>query len=409
MDSKELTIFRKIAYAVVLLVASLPLVCAYVMEGGDVLIWLSRIEEIKNGFQSGTVVFYPSAEQATMFANRTSALDTNLWLMFPALLRVSGLDISTVYRIYILLLNALAVFSAWKMFGVLFESKRNVFVGVLLYMTCPYRVYICYDKADFGLIAAWAVLPLLLWGLLVIAQGTAKWQHYSISALAFAGIGYADSNIFVLMLGVALLMLLYYRKWKMCIPMICGGIIYLPGAIYLVRYLLKGGMEVWNLPLQSIAGNGYRFGQFFMSWKYLDNFPGLGLGLLGSLFVLGWLAFAEGNLKIMKKYGVFVIIAAIFWIMSTPIFVWDMAQRVCAPLQRWIALMETPGICFGFVSMAASVLGACGMEAATKQKALFVRVGVPVIVILAALGNCIYLCNMLTYNRMPMFLTDSLF
>lgn len=407
MESKELSLYRKLVYILVILVASLPLVCSYVMEGGDVLLWLNRIEEVKSGIASGKVIFYPTAELISLHANKTSAFDTNLWLVIPALFRLLGLSITNSYRLYMLLLNVLAVFAAMKMFEALFDSKWSVLCGVVLYVTCPYRVYLCYDKADLGMVAAWSLVPLFVWGMIKLAKGEAKWWYMELTALVFAGIGYADGNIFLFTFVMFVIMLVFYRKWKICIPVVAGSILFLPGAIKLLQYLLNGGYETLGLPLQSIAGNGYSVGQMLASWTYLGGHPGLGLGLLGALFVLGWLAFTEGNLRVFKQYGMFVVVAAVFAVLSTPLFVWDLAQRVGAPLQRWVALVETPGICFGFVCLAVSVPATYGMVVSSEQKNIFVRVAVPLLVILASLANCIYLCNMLTYNRMPMFLTDS--
>lgn len=408
MESKEINLFRRIMYIIVLLVASLPLVCTYVMEGGDVLLWLARAEEVKGGLQSGRIIFYPTAETVMTYTNKASALDTNLWLMIPAVFRLLGLNITNSYRLYLLLLNVLAVFSAKKMFEALFASKWSVFCGVLLYMTCPYRVYLCYDKADLGMVAAWSVVPLFVWAVIKIAKKEAEWWCTELAALFLALVGYADNNMFLFTLVMFVILFLFYRKWKMWIPVIVGSILYLPGAINLFRYLLNGGKEAWELPLQSIAGNGYSVGQMLSSWTYLGDHPGLGLGLLGALLVLGWLAFSEGDLRVFKQYGMFATVAVAFAVLSMPLFVWDVAQRVGAPLQRWIALMETPGICFGFVCLAVSVLATYGMVVVSAQKKLFVRIAIPLLVILASLANCIYLCNMLTYNRMPMFLTDGL-
>lgn len=408
MESKNMTTVRKIMYVVMFVVASLPIACGYVMSGGDVLLWLARIEEVKNGLLAGSVVLFPTAEVTVAYDGGAAALHSNLWLFIPAVIRILGGSITTAYRLYMLLLSLLAVISAKKFFELLFENENIAFMGAILYITCPYRIYVCYDKADLGMAAAWSLIPLFLWGIFKICHEKIQWKNMIVTAVAFAAIGYASSVLFIITTGLALLLVVYKRKISIILPMFLGGILYLPGFIYLVRYLIGGGMSIWNIPVGSISANGYQWGYFLTTWVYPGDCPGLGLGLIGALSVLAWLWIVEGNIKVTKKYGFFVLIFFLFAFMSMLIFPWDIVQRVGAPLLRMISLMETPGICFGFVSISACVLGAYGVECVSKQEKLFVRVGIPLMILLASIGIAVYMCNTLTYLRVPMFLIDSL-
>lgn len=399
---------RKILYVIIFVVASLPIACAYVMNGGEILLWLARIEEVKAGLQSGDINLFVSAELTATYGGQAYALNSNLWFILPALMRLIGISITSTYRIYMLLLNLITLFSTKYFFETLFEDKNTAVVGILLYMTCPYQIFISYDKGNLGLICAWMLLPLFWGGLLRVVRSEKSWVNYIITAIAFAGIGYADVRILMIVVGTSALAIIWYHKWQMFLPVLGGGILFGPGLIYCVRYLLRGGMEVWNIPLYKIGSKGYQIAQLFTSWTYRENYPGLGLGLFLALAVLIWLSFTEGNLKVMKKYGLWVIIAIVLGFMTTVYFPWDVLQRVCMPLQRLIGILEAPGICFGLVCLACSVLGAYGVEALKKQQNIFVRVGFPIIIIIASIGVSIYLCNTLTYTRMPMYLQDIL-
>lgn len=391
-------------YFIIFAVASLPLSCGYVMEGGDIQIWIARIEELVEHLQSGQLLLFPSAEMTLEQGGQFSALNSNVWLLFPALVRLMGGSVTLAYRLYLLLLNAIALFAAKKMFEEMFENKAAVWVGVLLYMTCPYRIYMCYDKANLGMMAAWSVIPLVIWGLFRFVHSKANWKSILITAAAFAAVGYADGMLLFILAGIMVFGAILYKKITVLVPLLCGGIMFLPGAIYWLRYLLKGGMEVWQLPLGSIASEGYAAGQIFSSWVYAADRPGLGLGLLIGLFLLLWLGFVETDLQIRKKYGFFAVIMCLMTFMSMSCFPWDILQRVGTPFLRLISLMETPGVCFGFASLAASVLSAYGVEGVAKQQKLFVKIGLPLVIAFAALGVCVYLCNTLTYYRTPMFL-----
>ncbi len=408
MEGKSIIFIRKILYVIIFVVASLPIACAYVMNGGEILLWLARIEELKAGLQSGDINLFVSAELTAAYGGQAYALNSNLWFVLPALMRLVGISITSTYRIFMLLLNLITLFSAKYFFETLFEDKNTAAVGILLYMTCPYQIYISYDKGNLGLFCAWMLLPLFFGGIFRIIQSKTKWVNYMLTAIAFAGIGYADVRILTLVIGISVLVILWYRRWKLILPVAAGGILFAPGAIYCARYFLKGGMEIWNIPLYKIGSRGYQIAQLFTSWTYRENYPGLGLGLLLALAVLIWLSFTEGNLNVKKKYGLWVIIAIVLGFMTTVRFPWDVLQRVCTPLLRLIGIFETPGICFGLVSLACSVLGAYGVEGLKKQQNIFVRVGFPFIIIIASIGVSIYLCNTLTYTRMPMYLQDVL-
>lgn len=408
MESKNMTTVRKIMYVVMFVVASLPIACGYVMSGGDVLLWLARIEEVKNGLLAGSVVLFPTSEVTVAYEGGAAALHSNLWLFIPAVIRILGGSITTAYRLYMFLLSLLAVISAKKFFELLFENENIAFMGALLYITCPYRIYICYDKADLGMAAAWSLIPLFLWGILKICHDKLMLKSVIVAAATFAAIGYASGILFIITAGFALLLVVYKRKISIILPMFLGGILYLPGFIYLTRYIIGGGMSIWNIPVGSISANGYRLGYFFTSWVYRGDCPGLGLGLIGALSVLVWLWIVEGNIKVTKKYGFFVLTFFLFAWMSMLLFPWDIVQRVGASMLRLISLMETPGICFGFVSISACVLGAYGVECVSKKEKIFVRVGIPLMILLASIGIAVYMCNALTYVREPMFLIESL-
>lgn len=402
----------KIIYIIIFLLSSLPLSCAYVMEGGDILIWLGRIEEVKENLSKGSFLMFPSAELTVARNGQISALYSNVWLLIPAMIRMAGGSITLAYRLYMLLLQALALFAAKKMFENLFSDENTVLMGVLLYMMSPYRLYVCYDKASLGMAAAWALIPLAVWGIADAVRLKAGWKgfikHTAVTGLTLAAIGYADGMLLLFTLGVGVLGILWYRRPAGLAALAAGGILYIPGMIYFARYILKGGMEVWGLPLGSIASRGYSVGQFFSSWTYRENSPGLGLGLMIALIVLFWLAFTEGSLEIVKKYGYFVILLCVLGFMSMSSFPWDFVQRAGEPFLRLVPLMETPGMAFGFATLAASVLGAYGVECAGKQSHSFVRLGLPFMAALAAAGVWVYMCNTLTYSRIPMYLLDTL-
>ena len=116
-------------------VALFPLGCDYIMEGGIVAEWLARVAEMAEGFRRGEFCLFPSLE-----ARMASGIAENV-------------QIGTF-------LAALLCFKR-----VLGQERvgMSVCIGVVLYMTNPYRIYICYDVANLSQATAWMLLPIYVW------------------------------------------------------------------------------------------------------------------------------------------------------------------------------------------------------------------------------------------------------
>lgn len=395
---------RGIIHAMTFVVACLPLACGYVMEGGDIQIWLARIDEIVMGLKNGYLPLFPSAELTVAQQAQYSALDSNLWLFLPGFMRMIGMSVTATYRMYLLFLNVLGFYSAKELFDALFEDKNTASIAVLLYMTSPYRLYICYDKADFGMVAAWSLIP-FLWSEVYHLYGERiTWRRFTKVAVFTALIGYANVILLLVALGIVLLWCLWNKDWSSLLPVMVGGGLFLPGAVYWLRYMIKGGMGVWNLPLGSITKKGYSFGQFFSGWTYAADKPGVGLGIFVALFLLLWCCMIQKRYAFGRQTRFFMLLAVLTGAFSMKLFLWDMVQRLGMPFLRMVGMMETPGILFGFTTIVLAGFGAYGVACTQQEQKQFVKIGFPVIVIMASLGNAIYICNMLTYTRMPLFI-----
>ncbi len=404
MESKNAEILRKIGYIVILIIVSLPLSCGYIMEGGDIMIWLRRIDEVRAAFRSPWTALFPSAELIAECGGEFSALDSNLWLFCPALLRGIGFSLTNTYRIYMLLLNLVALWGTYKLFAEWIANKWMTLGGVLLFMTCPYRIYICYDKADLGMVAAWSFIPITFWGMLCFCKGKADWKRMLFAAVAIAAVAYSNGILWLAVVGILVVGLVWFRKWKGLFPVLAGVVLSVPGMTKWLQYLFTDALEHMNLPLRFAAPEGYVLGQFFSSWVYREDCPGFGLGLLLGLALFGWLCFTEWGLMSHKRYGFgwFVLLLTAF--MSMQRFPWDILQRLGTPFLRFISLIEVPGMFFGFACLVAAGFGSCAMAGVWKKEKLFIKWGFPIILTVATIGICIYMCNNLTYCRLPMYL-----
>lgn len=361
MEKRKNTIIWRNLYVVLLIVASIPLSCAYVMEGGEVLEWLTIIENIKDDF---------------------SLARSNIWLIFPSILRMIGLNITTTFRLYMLFMNIFTLLFAKKMFEVIFEKEEVIFTGVLLFILSPYRIYILYDKVDLGVVAAWVVIPLFFWGFFKFVKSERSVSVILLTAIAFALIGYADFVLWLMVALVSILATVWYRKFSVLISMFIGCILFLPGLL---------GKDL--ILVEPMSSKGYMIGQFFTTWVYRQDYPGFGLGILLSIFILVCLSTTIGNLKVKKKYGFFLVITIIFSFMSMTSFLGNIVQG---------------NVFLGMACFTATVLATYGMKCMFEQERMIIRIGILLFIMIATIAIYVYMCNTLTYYRMPMFLLESL-
>lgn len=389
-----------ILYAVVLLSVSLPIACNYIPEGGEMSMWLARLESLVNAMRQGSFELFPTMETVVTFDGQGNAFDSNLWLVAPALLQMLVKNYVLVYRVLMLFVQVGTLFAAMSLFKTLFKKEWSAFFGTLFYMTWPYRVYITYDQVDWGRSIAFMLMPLFVQMLIVLYTQKGKWTRLLISAVLWAGIAYADWVIAFILAAITMVSAIWYKKWKALFVVMIGVVCYLPGMVHLANYLLFGGMEQWGLPLSSIMPNGYTVGRFFAAFMYKDGYPGIGLGLLGALMILVGMCFVQQNFTWKKQYNFAVFMTVVLVLASLKMFPWDLAQRIGAPIMRMIALWEAPTVFFGCAGIPLSILGAYAMEEIEAKDAR--RWEIAIAIAAACIGVTIYTCNTLTFSRLPL-------
>ncbi len=403
MDTKNKIVTCKVMYFVIFIIVSIPLANNYVMAGGSIQLWIARIEEVKEFLIGGRLAFFPSFDTITTYGGQATALNSNLWFLLPAFIRILGGSTALAYRVFMLLVQLGTLLSAKLMFERLFEEKFSIMFGVLFYLTCPYRIYICYDVANLSAAVVWMLLPVLIWGLLGINRSKKGLVSAISVSIAFAGIGYADNSMAVIMLVLIVFGCICLRKISSLLPTIVGIILCLPGALPYIEYIVSGGLEDFNIPLNTISNKGYAVGRFFTSFAYTEGRPGLGLGLLGALTVLCWLYFTKGKQGMNRKMSFLGILALILLFASTTWFPWDIIQRLGLPFLRMVGMFSTPTIFFGLASSLLCIQGAFAMEKIMEHTRIPIKAGIPIMVLFASLGVAVYICNTLTYTRLPLF------
>lgn len=405
-EKKTISLFGVLCIVAVV-AALLPVSCNYIMQGGIIDEWIGRVKEIAAGMTTRNISLFPTEDFLISTATTESVLKSNLWFVLPGL--VYGLlgDIVLSYRIFMLLVQVGTALATLLFFRKVFDKdtqKVAIYFGLLLYMTSPYRIYICYDIADMTQAIIWMLLPLYAWAVAGILTGNKSIKEWLVAAVALAGIGYADAVFFVIFAGITFVAGLLKRKIWIFIPLFGGALLYGPGVYRMAKCLFTSQYDVLGIQTSLIMENGYRFGEFFTAYTWKPGHPGMGMGLLICLLTGIWLRFVKGDVQIQAGNKVLWASALIASVMALCYFPWDFVQRLGSWALRFVSLMETPALFWGIACSILSILGAQYAERISKNENKLIATAIPIIVMLFCIGGCIYQCNTLTYERLPMTL-----
>ncbi|WP_251208473.1 glycosyltransferase family protein [Acetatifactor aquisgranensis] len=385
-------------------VALFPLGCDYVMDGGIVTEWLARVAEVAEGFRSGEFYLFPSLETRMASGLTENVMNSNLWFIFPGFLYFLTGKMVLAYRVYMLLVQIGTFLAAFLCFKRIFMERMGMSacIGIVLYMTNPYRIYVCYDIANLSQATAWMLIPLYIWAIYGLFASRGRLWEFAIAALALAGIGYADIIILLTATGITLLAGIAARKPFPCMAAATGCLLAFPGMLRLESYLFTDEFAQWEIPLQMIMQKGYHVGQFFSSYAFRDGKPGMGLGMMICLLAVLWLRFVNGEKQADKKRRSFIYIALFLAVLSLFCFPWDILQRLGDWSVKLISLIETPAVFWGMATAVFCIPAADSMERVSRCENKLAASLIPAAVILFCVGICVYHCNMLTYSRLPM-------
>lgn len=305
--------------------------------------------------------------------------------------------------IYMVLIQVGTLLSAKLFFDRIFEkaeSRLPSFFGILLYMTGPYRIYVCYDLADLSQAAVWMLVPLYAWAIAgSVRDGKLKScaAAMATAAVVLAGIGYVDTVMFVILAGLTMLTALIVRKPRILISLAAGVVLFLPGLYLLAGYLFLGQSEESGITLQPIMRNGYAIGEYFQSYAYRNGHPGMGLGMLICLLTGLWLIFVKGedgaDRESCKTCRFFTGLSIFLVVLSTRYFPWDILQRMGDWSLRLISMIETPAVFWGLGFGCMCVPAARSVERISREKNKIAAIAVPVLILLVSIGVCVYQCQ----------------
>lgn len=234
-----------IFYAVVFIVLSLPLLCDYIISGGIIEEWTWQMELLGNAFISEHLVW--------------------------------------IHHIWMLLVQIMTLWFTGLLFGEVFKAEDYriaKYIGIVLYTTAPFRIYICYDWQNMNQSIFWMLVPLLGYGLLAVLD---KGKRIN-----------GCVALFLTMLGFI----------GMC------------------------RMQEGSLFSDYIYERGYTLGDFFTAYQFADGYPGMGVGMLVCIVVSGYLFVVKGcreNNSVCKLTLLLGIVTGALSYFCLPLLFWGLS------------------------------------------------------------------------------------
>lgn len=413
------SVFKKISapttllYFLLLIIILLPLSNGYLLNNGLINEWTARITEISSGFHEHKLYFFPTAESLITCGIYENTMNSNVWLYLPALIYAATDSLFISWGTFHLFLQAGTLLAASLFFrrvlapaktdsGASFYRELPATIGVLLYMTFPYRISLCYDRSNLLEAIVWMLFPLYAWAIAGILMNRRRILSGILAIITLAGIGYAHTVLYLAIAAASMLLFLLFKKWSALLSVVISAVCFAPGLLYLSRYLFGGPDAFWYLPLGSIMKNGYLFGQFFTTYAYRDYHPGMGLGMMICLFAGIWLLFVAEQKISSVLYYPSLLATGLFTLLSLSAFPWDFLQRMGTWALKLVALINTPAIFWGLALMILSLPAAIMIERFMQQKDKTIAQIVPWSVMISCLGICLYHCFTLMTGSLPL-------
>lgn len=425
---------RKVMLAIsgLLLVSCFPLYTDYLTVGHDMPFHLLRIEAISEGLKAGTfpVKVHPFWAKGNGYA--VGIFYGDLFLYFPALLRLLGFSIQTAYKYFVVATNLGTILISYYAFKTMFSSKKIGVLGSLVYTMSLYRLADTYTRAAVGEYTAMMCFPLILCGFYMIFTKSDKqswWKHAAVTALGLTGVIQSHvlsclMLIFVILLVCILLIKQVFKRYTF-LSLSTAALMTLGLNLgFIVPFLDFFGEDVMiNSPdwaggiVGSFQGNGLFPLQIFSffskntggAWHTINGISNetaysigivLSFGLALSLYLLCIHSSAYAERKHFYATLIGIGISCLLLFMSTCYFPWDaltatnetVGNMICSLQFPWrllapATILLTFVLCYGF-SMAEHAL-----------KNLYVPLVAIVCVLLAT--NCGWYFYDFAYNSSP--------
>lgn len=262
---------------------TLPLMNDFLIWGHDIDFHLARIEGIARALKYGQFPVRINPVQASGYGNASSVMYPQLFLYFPAILRLCGLSLMNCYKVLVFIINSLTAACAYIGFKGVWKDRYIGAAGCGLYMMGLYRMDNIYIRASLGEALAMAFLPLIFWGMYELLFG--DYKKWPIAAIGFSLLlqshilSTSISCLITLVVFAACIFFIHEKIRRIIAIAIAAGITLLCNLWFIVPFLqyLKKGFTVFDQDVYVPDRTAY-LSQVFSNFLQEPFGPSLPLG-----------------------------------------------------------------------------------------------------------------------------------
>ncbi|MCI9297107.1 MAG: YfhO family protein [Lachnospiraceae bacterium] len=246
--------------ACIVLLGSIPLINDFNIHGHDYKYHLYCMEGVAEGLLSGQFPVRIMPNWWNEFGDGAPMFYSDLMLYVPAAITLLGYSIQTAYKCYIVFINFLTAWIAYKSFLKISRNDKIALMGAFLYSLSLYRLIDIYVRCAVGEYTALTFLPLVLLGIYQIEEKNG-WLYMAIGLT-----GCIQSHILVCVMIAFFFLLFSIIKIKWVLK-----------RRVLINFCKTGVVTLlWNLwfiiPfLQMYLSNGYKIHDYETNWKFEEK------------------------------------------------------------------------------------------------------------------------------------------
>ena len=423
--------------AAVATISSLPALTGYIVEGHDLRFHLLRIEGIRDALLAGQFPVRISPIFYNGYGYATSIFYGELFLYFPALLRVIGFSMAESWCTFLVAMNIATAVICYYCGKKIFCDDLIAVVVSLLYTLCPYRLVDIYTRAAIGEATAITFLPLLVYGLYrILTQDTSEksYKHaYLPMVVGLTGVIHSHT-LTVEMAGGAILLAcglfcfktLQKKRFLMLVQTVIITLLVNAGfVVQFIDFALTQDIRVFaTLSVKLIQHTGLYFPQLFALFSDYAQLsfsansgvasemtysmgPALGLGML---LLVAMLWNNNNEHKDLKKRGFcFLFVAIILTAMTTIYFPWDRISTSIPIVAKLISSIQFVWRFVGLAACVASFVAGFGLLLLHKNEGKAAYYTVVAVISVLALISAMDIATDTLFHKAPMDISEYTF
>ena len=363
---------------------SIPLAVKGINNGADLGIHYLRIEAILQAIRSGQFPARISSVTLYGLGYPFSIYYNDLFLYFPAILRLLGFSVNTAYKIYIFSVNFLTVFFSYFSFRKIFGKKNISMILTLLYASASYRMLNIWIRGAAGEYTAQIFLPIVALALFRIfkEENFAFRQMFANGALLAAGmtgiIGSHQLSMLMTCFAIAVTCLFFWKKTIRIRTLSTFGIAvfltFLLNLYFLVPFVdyyineptfIKSMVDADATMIQRYGAYPFQYVDFFQSLNGEFSFPlegrlqyTPGLALMAVFFFGIFQRFRDKGSQFFR-FSLFLSFLMLF--IASDIFPWNWLT-LHVPYWKLLTTIQFPWRFLGIASLSLTLLAGIILE-----------------------------------------------